>query len=237
MQYTNQLNQPIGFPLENFVIPQMPNFKTLKGNYITLETLVPEHLIALHRAFLLNSNGSNWTYMAYGPFANEKDFVDWALASCFGSDPKFYALISTQGAAGLASYMRIEPKMGCIEMGHIHLSPLLQKTRAGTEALILMIKWAFEAGFRRVEWKCDALNLPSRRAAQRLGLSYEGVFRQALIYKSRNRDTAWYAATNKDWPALNEAYRIWLNPANFNDEGRELQKLSTLTAPLLVKQG
>jgi RimJ/RimL family protein N-acetyltransferase len=237
MQHLNPLHQPIGFPVENFTPPQTPHFQKLIGNYITLESLTPAHLSSLYQAFLLNHNGSNWTYMAYGPFANEKDFFEWAQASCFGPDPKFYALLADQKPAGLASYLRIDPKIGCIEIGHIHLSPLLQRTRKGTEALILMIEWAFENGYRRVEWKCDALNAPSRHAAQRLGLSYEGVFRQATIYKSRNRDTAWYAATSQDWPALKKAYQTWRLPTNFDTDEREIHKLSELTISLLAKQG
>src|SRR6202040_227613 len=119
------------------------------------------------------------------------EYVEWAKLTCFGNDPQFYTIFLGDNPAGVASYLRIEPKVGCIEIGHIHLSPLLQRTREGTEALLLMIEWAFDAGYRRLEWKCDALNAPSRHAAQRLGLSFEGIFRQATMYKSRNRDTAW----------------------------------------------
>ena len=141
----------------------------------------------------MDAKGGNWTYMPYGPFADLGVFTEWAKSTCFGDDPKFYTIFLANQPAGLASYLRIDPKIGCIEIGHIHLSPLLQRTRAGTEALLLMIEWAFRAGYRRLEWKCDALNAPSRRAAERLGFSFEGIFRQGTIYKSRNRDTAWYS--------------------------------------------
>ena len=119
--------------------------------------------------------------------------------------------------------------MGTIEVGHINLAPELQRSRAATEAMFLMMEWAFSAGYRRYEWKCDALNLPSRRAAQRLGFSYEGLFRQAAVVKGRNRDTAWFACIDTDWPALREAYRAWLDPSNFDADGRQRESLSDLT--------
>jgi RimJ/RimL family protein N-acetyltransferase len=135
----------------------------------------------------------------------------------------------------VASYLRITPEMGSIEVGHICLSPEIARGRAWTEAMFLMMDWAFRAGYRRYEWKCDALNIPSRRAAQRLGFSYEGVFRQAAVVKGRNRDTAWFAIVDKEWPALSEAYRAWLSPANFDAKGRQLERLSDLTR--LVRAG
>ena len=152
------------------------------------------------------------------------------------SDPFFYALRDKASGqvGGVMSYLRITPAAGSIELGHINLSPQIQRTRAATEAMMLMIGWAFEAGYRRFEWKCDALNLPSRRAAQRLGLSYEGIFRQATVVKGRNRDTAWFAAIDKEWPALEAAFETWLSPGNFDADGRQRQSLATLTRPILV---
>jgi len=130
--------------------------------------------------------------------------------------------------------MRIKPGAGSIEVGHINLSQGLQKTRAATEAMYLLMAWAFEAGYRRYEWKCNAANLGSRRAAERLGFSYEGVFRQAGVVKGRNRDTAWFAAIDSEWPALKSAFETWLAPTNFDANGRQMQSLSDLTAPILV---
>ena len=138
---------------------------------------------------------------------------------------------------GVASYLRVAPSAGAIEVGHIHFSPLLQHTPAATEAMYLMMRRVFGLGYRRYEWKCDALNAPSRRAAQRLGFSYEGVFRQAIVTKGRNRDTAWYACIDREWPALREAYERWLEPSNFDDQGRQQVSLSALTAPILVARG
>jgi RimJ/RimL family protein N-acetyltransferase len=151
-------------------------------------------------------------------------------------DPVFFAIhgLQTGRWAGVASYLRITPEAGSIEVGHINLSPELQRTRAATEAMYLMMGRAFEAGYRRYEWKCNALNLGSRRAAQRLGLSYEGVFRQAAVIKGRNRDTAWFAAIDGEWPALKAAFETWLDPANFDDSGRQRRSLAVLTAPTLA---
>lgn len=234
MQNINEFGQPIGEAIKHFKVPPRPNFNVLKGNAATIIPISKDHLSALHAAFMHDKDGRNWTYLPYGPFKLERDFKAWAENLCFGEDPKFFTIFNSAGPAGFVGYLNIQPQVGCIEVGHVHLSPLLQRTRAGTEALLLMIEWAFEAGYRRVEWKCDSLNSPSRHAAQRLGFSYEGTFRQALIYKSRNRDTTWFAATNKDWPALKQAYHAWLNPENFDAQDKELKKLSELTAGALV---
>ena len=145
--------------------------------------------------------------------------------------------LATGTPVGVASYLRIDPGAGSIEVGHIHYSPLLQRTVAATEAMYLMMKRAFELGYRRYEWKCNALNAPSRAAAMRLGFSYEGIFRQARVDKGRNRDTAWYAMIDKEWPALDAAFRRWLDPSNFDERGRQRVALGTLTAPILVSRG
>jgi RimJ/RimL family protein N-acetyltransferase len=154
-------------------------------------------------------------------------------------DPQFHAVLerATGEAVGVASYLRIDPAAGSIEVGHINYSPRLQRTIAATEAMYLMMRRAFQLGYRRYEWKCNALNAPSRAAAQRLGLSYEGVFRQAHVVKGRNRDTAWYAAIDTEWPALDRAFQQWLDPANFDDRGRQRTSLSDLTAPILKNRG
>lgn len=236
-QTLNSLGQPIGQVIQNFQIPSRPNFSILKGSCILVEPISLLHLSSLYQAFAKDLSGKNWTYMPYGPFINEAEFSDWAKKTCFGEDPKFYTLLGPEGPTGVASYLRIDPTIGCIEIGHIHLSPSLQQTRNGTEALLLMIEWVFEAGYRRLEWKCDSLNAPSRHAAQRLGFSYEGIFRQATIYKSRNRDTAWYAITSKEWPSLKGVYQDWRASNNFNAQDREIKKLSDMTKSVLVAQG
>jgi RimJ/RimL family protein N-acetyltransferase len=147
-----------------------------------------------------------------------------------GRDPLFFAIndLATGKATGLASYLRIMPAAGSIEVGHLHFSDHLRQRPAATEAMYLMMRWAFEAGYRRYEWKCDALNAASRRAAQRLGLTYEGTFRQAMVYKGRSRDTAWYAAIDADWPRLRTAFESWLSPDNFTEDGQQRVRLGEL---------
>jgi RimJ/RimL family protein N-acetyltransferase len=147
------------------------------------------------------------------------------------TDTVFYAIknLRTGAYEGVASFLRISPEAGSIEVGHINMSPRLQRIPAATEAMYLMMQWAFEVGYRRYEWKCNAANIPSRRAAQRLGLSYEGVFLQAAIVKGRNRDTAWFASIDSEWPALKEAFKAWLDPSNFDANGRQNERLSDLT--------
>ena len=176
-----------------------------------------------------------WTYLPYGPFDEVEDYHAWLRGATASVDPLFYAVIEagTGRAVGVTSYLRIHPQQGSIEVGHLSYSPLLQRTTAATEAMFLMMKWVFDHGYRRYEWKCDALNESSRAAAQRLGFSFEGIFRRATVYKGRNRDTAWYAITEEEWPLLRDAYTQWLDPANFDAAGRQRRRLSALTGPAM----
>ena len=138
---------------------------------------------------------------------------------------------SSGKAIGVASYLRIDRQNGVIEVGHLAFSPLLQRTRAATEAMYLMMKHAFDSGYRRYEWKCNSLNAPSRAAATRLGFSYEGLFRQAVMWRGRNRDTAWFSILDTEWPRLDAAFQRWLDPENFDAAGKQKLRLSDLTAP------
>lgn len=203
----------------------------LQGRYARLEALDAErHAALLYRAF--DGHDWLWDYMPVGPFASAAQFHKWMRgATGAGDDTRFYAIEDRDAGqfGGFASYLRIKPDSGSIEMGFIAMAPQLQRTRAATEAFYLMMKWAFDAGYRRFEWKCDALNTPSRRAAQRLGFSYEGIFRQATVIKGRNRDTAWFAVIDREWPALSEAFEIWLAPGNFDAAGHQRERLSDLT--------
>jgi RimJ/RimL family protein N-acetyltransferase len=169
--------------------------------------------------------------MPYGPFKSVATYREWMNATCRGDDPLFFAICpKTKGTPqGVASYLRITPASGSIEVGHLLYAPVLQRTPAATEAMYLMMKRAFELGYRRYEWKCDALNAPSRAAAQRLGLSFEGIFRQATVYKGRSRDTAWFAAIDGEWPRLEQAFQMWLDPNNFDADGNQRLRLSDLT--------
>ena len=151
-------------------------------------------------------------------------------------DPVFLAIVEKESGRplGIASYMRIHPAERSIEVGHIHFSPLLQRTTSATESIFLMMQWAFEAGYRRYEWKCNALNLDSRRATQRLGFSFEGIFRQMMIVKGRNRDTAWFAAIDAEWVSLQIAFENWLHAENFGTGGQQKRSLSEMTEAVLV---
>jgi RimJ/RimL family protein N-acetyltransferase len=236
----NALGQPIGFSIDAWTPPPRPPHEPMIGGSCRVELLdASRHGADLHAANMLDADGRNWTYLPYGPFATAGEYVGWAASVAGKDDPQFHAVIdaATGKAVGVASYLRIDPNAGSIEVGHINYSPRLQQTPAATEAMYLMMRRAFELGYRRYEWKCNALNAPSRAAAQRLGLSYEGVFRQATVVKGRNRDTAWYAAIDREWPALDRAFRQWLDPANFDERGRQRTSLRTLTAPILVARG
>ena len=222
-------------PLADWVAPPRPNAEVLEGQYVRLERLAPD----LHAADLQRANSANdaiWDYLPYGPFASVAAYHKWASEVTQGSDPLFYAIKphATGQFGGVASYLRISPEVGSIEVGHINFAPELQRSVAATEAIFLMMEWAFEAGYRRFEWKCDAANMGSRRAAQRYGFSYEGIFRQASIVKGRNRDTAWFACIDAEWPALKEAFTAWLSPSNFGADGKQMERLGTLTAPIRV---
>lgn len=236
----NHLGQPIGFPLPDWTAPPFPPRAPMQGRLCRLEPLnLDRHAAALFEADAADGEGWTWTYLAYGPFRDLPSYRAWLSATCLGDDPLFFTIIDTADCqpAGLASYLRIAPKSGSIEVGHIHYAPRLQQRAAATEAMFLMMKWAFDSGYRRYEWKCDALNAASRTAAQRLGLSFEGIFRQATVYKGRNRDTAWYAAIDSEWPALKQAYLMWLDPDNFDHLGRQRTRLSDLTRPILKQRG
>jgi RimJ/RimL family protein N-acetyltransferase len=213
---------------------RLPDAARLQGRWVRLERLDAEaHARGLHEAFA--GHDRLWDYMAYGPFSYVA-YHRWAKEQSAKTDPLFWALIDreTDSPGGVAAWLRMVPEHGTIEVGHICLAPAIQRRRAATEAMFLMMDWAFAAGYRRYEWKCDALNLPSRRAAQRLGFSFEGVFRNHMIIKGRNRDTAWFAVTDRDWPALREAYAVWLSPRNFDGQGRQRERLSDLTALVRV---
>lgn len=236
----NDLGQPIGFPLPEWTPPPIPPREPMQGRYCRLEPLDPKrHAEALFEANAADGEGRSWTYLAYGPFRDLASYRSWMSKTCLGGDPLFFAILdrTDDRPAGLVSYLRINPAAGSIEVGHVHYSPRLQRSPVATEAMFLMMQWAFVAGYRRYEWKCDALNAASRAAAQRLGLSFEGVFRQATVYKGRNRDTAWYAAIDAEWPALRDAFLAWLDPSNFDDQGRQRTHLSDRTRPLLKQRG
>ena len=177
-----------------------------------------------------------WTYLAYGPFESIHEFTAWLEARAASTDPLFYAVVDREAreARGMASYMRMAPADGVIEIAHIWFAPPLQRTRQATEAIFLLARRVFDdLGYRRLEWKCDALNAPSRRAADRFGFTYEGTFRQHMVVKDRNRDTAWFSIIDGEWPSRRAAFEQWLAPSNFDPDGRQRRTLAEIRAGLL----
>ena len=221
---------PLGEWVEGWTPPKRPGPQKINGQYVEMELLSAQrHAADLFQSF--QGHDDVWHYMPSGPFTSPSQFYRWVSEMTIADDPLFYAIRNlTSGKwEGLASFLRIQPSAGSIEVGYISFAPALQKKTAATEAMFLMMRWAFEMGYRRYEWKCNALNTPSRQAAQRLGFSYEGIFRQATVLKGRNRDTAWFAIIDKEWPALKEAYGVWLSPKNFDKSGQQKERLGNLT--------
>ena len=227
-EFRNALGQVVGFPVKHWRAPPAPAGLTLHGDYCRLERLDGEsHAHDLFTANAADLDNRIWTYLPYGPFGSLHEYRTCMDDLCSKDDPLFYAIIDDHSgrALGVASYLRINPRDGAIEVGHINFSPLLQRTVMATEAMFLMLRHAFDdLGYRRYEWKCDALNAASRRAALRLGFTFEGIFRQATMYKQRNRDTAWYSIIDTEWPALRLAYEKWLRHDNF-DGGKQISRL------------
>ena len=230
-EHKNSLGQPIGFPMKDWTGCELPLRSEMLGQYCRLEPIdIQLHADDLYQAYGKDQYQSNWTYLSYGPFENKADFVTWLEATSLGDDPQFYTVIDLKSnkAVGVATYLRINPKDGVIEVGHIHFSPLMQQTAISTEVMYLMMRHVFnELGYRRYEWKCDSLNGPSRAAALRLGFQFEGVFRQLTIYKGRNRDTAWFSILDKEWPKLEVAFKNWLDPQNFDETGKQRSSLAS----------
>jgi RimJ/RimL family protein N-acetyltransferase len=236
----NAFGQPIGAELTGWSPPPLPPREAIEGRYCRIEPLDPErHGADLFEAFAADSEGRNWTYRFEEPFDDQTALAGWLAEISVLNDPMFFAYIDRASgkAVGNGAFMRIDADVGSIEVGSIMYSALMQRTRVATEAMYLKMRLVFELGYRRYEWKCDALNVPSRSAAQRLGFSYEGIFRQATLYKGRSRDTAWYACIDCEWARLHDAFETWLDPANFDGNGQQKQSLSNLTAPILVAKG
>jgi RimJ/RimL family protein N-acetyltransferase len=202
---------------------------TLAGRWVTLEPLSAErHTHDLWNA--VRGQDQVWAYLGDGPYEEESDLAAALHAKEIGSAARFFAILpkTTGKAAGYASFMRIDAPNGVIEVGNVLFSPQLQRTPAATEAMYLMMRHAFDdLGYRRYEWKCNAQNLPSRKAADRLGFSFEGVFRQHMVVKGKNRDTAWYSLLDSEWPARKRIFEVWLAPENFEKDGQQKRSLSS----------
>jgi len=232
MTEQNALGQPISFLVEDWKGAQQPEYVPIEGVLCRLEPISAErHAADLHAAYVEDVDGRNWTYLPYGPFSSEAAYRETVLGFESMGHTLFYAIIDRDSgrAVGVASYLRIDPGVGSIEVGHLSYSPALQRTPRSTEAMYLMMKCVFEDwGYRRYEWKCHALNAPSRAAAARLGFRYEGTFRHQTVVKGRNRDTAWFSVTDLEWPGLKAAFEAWLEPSNFDDAGDQKRSLSEL---------
>jgi RimJ/RimL family protein N-acetyltransferase len=233
-KYTNQLGQPVGEPVPEWTERAWPPRTPMDGRLCRLEPLeAGRHAESLYEAHALDAEGRNWTYLPYGPFASAEDLCLWVRSVETSEDPMFFAIVdlATERATGWASYLRIDPVMGTIEVGHLAYSPLLQRTPATTEAMYLMMRRAFdELGYRRYEWKCNSLNAPSWNAAERLGFQYEGTFRQAWVQKGRNRDQAWFSIIDREWPDVRTALERWLDRSNFNASGLQRRRLGEFMA-------
>lgn len=228
--------KPVGRPAEFDGPAPRPSGDELVGDRVRLERLdATTHSDDLFAAFDVEADDGLWTYMGQGPFRSADSFRDWVSSVEASADPLFYAIIdcATEKAVGVASYLRIDPGNRSIEVGWITYSRALQRTPGATEAMYLMARHAFDLGYHRYEWKCNALNAPSVAAAERLGFSFEGVFRDAVVVKGRHRDTAWFAFTATDWPKVRAAQEAWLAPENFDESGNQRSALRKSTESLL----
>ena len=232
MTRTNEFNQPIGSAIPGWTPRPRPGAVTLTGRTCRLEPLsAAMHADDLYTAYSKAPDGRDWTYLFVGPFDSAEQYRLYAEACEQSSDPLHYAIIDLASgkAVGTLSLMRIDPIYGVIEVGHVTFSPLLKQSALSTEAQYLLMTYVFdELGYRRYEWKCDSLNAPSRKAAPRLGFTFEGIFRHALIYKGRSRDTAWYSIIYPEWAALKAGFEAWLSTENFDDHGGQRQSLAAL---------
>lgn len=216
------------------VVAQRPDDAPIVGVRVRLERLTVDHSPDLWEAFAATDSSTLWTYMPQGPFASESDQREWIRTVAESVDPFFYAIMdaTTDRAVGIASYLRIDPTHGVIEVGYLSFSGALRRTPAATEAMYLMARNVVDRGFRRYEWKCNVLNAPSIAAAERLGFSFEGVFRNAVVIKGHNRDTAWFAFTSDDWNnGIRAAHEQWLSADNFTSTGEQVERLADLTTP------
>ncbi|WP_442486855.1 GNAT family N-acetyltransferase [Halomonas litopenaei] len=245
--WLNHHGQPVGRAVEDWRAPaEKPGRGVLTGRHCRLEPLSAErHGPSLWRAWqapdiATSQDGdarARWTYLGGRPFDDLAGCQRWLASQARRSDPAFMAVIDADSgqALGVASWLNLVPEQGTIELGHLSFSAVLSRTRIATEALVMMASHAFALGYRRLEWKCDALNAPSRRAAERLGFTFEGVFRQHRVVAGRNRDTAWFSLLDHEWRRLEPVYRRWLSPDNFNDKGRQRSSLSTLIQSSLLE--
>jgi RimJ/RimL family protein N-acetyltransferase len=218
--------------MENWTPRPRPSRTAAAGRYCRIEPVsVTLHEAELFAAYMAAPDDRDWTYLTHERPKDSEAFHAYLTKLERSEDPLHYAIVEVESdrAVGTAALMRIEPAQGVIEVGGIAFSPRLKQTRAATESMYLLMRRAFEElGYRRYEWKCDTLNVPSRNAALRYGFTFEGIFRNAIVYKGRSRDTAWYSITADEWPRAQAAFEAWLDPANFDGQGRQKRRLAQL---------
>ncbi len=227
------LEPPLGTPVD-FTPASRPRREPLPGRYVTVRPLSPADAEDLYPvSHPPRGDSAIWTYLPTGPYDDVEHMRAALAAAAASEDPLFFSLVDegSRRPAGVASYLRITPEFGVIEIGHIWFGVALQRTSAATESIFLLARHAFdELGYRRLEWKCNALNAASRRAALRFGFTFEGVFRQHMVVKGHNRDTAWFAIVDHEWPSIRRGFEAWLDPANFDGQGRQRQRLELTIA-------
>jgi RimJ/RimL family protein N-acetyltransferase len=228
----NSFGQSIGAAVDGWTPRPRPPRTGMLGRYCRLEPVnVQRHEAELFAAYLEAPDGRDWTYLFAERPQNAADFRAYLTRLQDSEDPLHFTIIDTEAGTcgGTAALLRIEPAHGVIEVGSITFAPRLKKTRAATESMYLMMRRAFdELGYRRYEWKCDSLNAPSRAAAARYGFTFEGIFRKAIVYKGRSRDTAWFSITTDEWPRVRAAFEAWLDPVNFDNDGHQKRRLADL---------
>ncbi|WP_234988867.1 GNAT family N-acetyltransferase [Tropicibacter naphthalenivorans] len=223
----NEHGQPIGLPVTCALPRPRPAHIPLAGHWATLTPTRESDAQGLLDAFAEDTSGKGWTYLPDAPWISLADATAFCRMAQGSADPMFYTVTDRAGViSGFLSLLRIDPGVGSVEVGYIHFAPRLQRTPTATEAIFLLLSQCLDdLGYRRFEWKCDALNAPSRAAAQRFGFAPEGVFRNATVYKGRSRDTAWFAMTDGDWQDIRPRYAAWLSPENFDDKGQQIKRL------------
>jgi RimJ/RimL family protein N-acetyltransferase len=233
-QRINEYLQPIGLPVPDWKGAQLPGREPLVGRYCRIEPVdVERHVRDLYEAYSSAEDGRDWTYLAVGPFQSLEAYREHLTKAAALTDPMHHAVIdlATGKAIGTLALMRIDPPNGVIEVGHVTYSPRLKRTRIASDAMALLMKYVFEdLGYRRFEWKCDSLNAPSRVAALRYGFKFEGIFRQAIVTRGRNRDTAWFSVIDSEYPAVRDGFAQWLDERNFDAEGNQRKRLADLIA-------
>jgi RimJ/RimL family protein N-acetyltransferase len=232
----NAFGQTIGGPLSEWKPCDRPARIGMQGAFCRLDPLDPSrHADDLYDAYAAAPDARDWTYMNVGPFRSVEEYRRYAEEAARKEDPLQYAVIDSRSgkAVGALSLMRQDPANGVIEVGGVMFSPLMKRTPISTEAQFLLMAYVFDdLGYRRYEWKCDSLNQPSREAAERLGFTFEGIFRRAVVYKGRNRDTAWFSVIDEEWPRIKQAFAAWLSTGNFDDQGRQRRSLQDVRASL-----